>query len=300
MINRFSSLSRALLAPATAAVMAICVFSSVAVRADQLEKVLERGSIEAAAYREFPPFSFRKDGKRAGIDVDIAELVAKKIGVNLSVRMIGVDENMEDDLRNNIWKGHYIGGGVADFMMHVPYDLEFAKENDLVSFIAPYYRETLALAVNPDTASSLRSVEDIDQHLIGVEVDTLADFYLLSPRHGNKQANVVHFVNISEAAVAFANGDIDAIFGPSVEVQGILGETQATFDLRSMPVSGLRSNGWDVGVALRFNHKELIQAVTNAMAELRDEGAIEAIFERYGVDYTDPLPASIATGYKLQ
>ena len=65
-------------------------------------------------------------------------------------------------------------------------------------------------------------------------------------------------------------------------------------------MTGLRSNGWDVGVALRFNHKELIQAVTVAMAELREEGAIKEIFERHGVDYRDPLPASIATGYMLQ
>ncbi len=295
MTNRFSCF-----ALATAAVLTISVTSAAPVQAGQLEKVLERGSIEAAAYREFPPFSYRKDGKRAGIDLEIADLVAKKVGVNLSVRLIGVDENMEDDLRNNIWKGHYIGGGVADFMMHVPYDLDFAKANDLVSFVAPYYRESLALAVNTETASSLRSVEDIDQHLIGVEVDTLADFYLLSPRHGNKQANVVHFNNISEAAVAFAAGEIDAIFGPSVETQGILNESGADFDLRTIPVTGLRSNGWDVGVALRFNHKELIQAVTAAMAELREEGAIKEIFERHGVDYQDPLPASIATGYKLQ
>ena len=294
MINRFSCF-----ALATAAVITMSVFSAAPARADQLDKVLERGSIEAAAYREFPPFSYRKDGKRAGIDLEIADLVAKKVGVNLSVRLIGVDENMEDDLRNNIWKGHYIGGGVADFMMHVPYDLDFAKANDLVSFVAPYYRETLAMAVNPETASSLRSVDDIDQHRIGVEVDTLADFYLLSPRHGNKQQNVVHFFNISEASVAFAAGEIDAIFGPSVEVQGILNESGADFDLREIPVTGLRSNGWDVGVALRFNHKELIQAVTVAMAELREEGAIKEIFERHGVDYRDPLPASIATGYKL-
>lgn len=295
MINRFNGYTIAI-----AVVVAISALNITPVLAGQLEKVLERGSVEAAAYREFPPFSYRKDGKRAGIDLEIADLVAEKIGVNLSVRLIGVDENMEDDLRNNIWKGHYIGGGVADFMMHVPYDLDFAKENDLVSFVAPYYRETLALAVNPDTASSLRSVEDIDQHRIGVEVDTLADFYLLSPRHGNKQENVVHFYSISEASAAFASGEIDAIFGPSVEVQGILNESGAEFDMRSIPVTGLRSNGWDVGVALRFNHKELIQAVTKAMAELREEGAIKEIFQRHGVNFNDPLPASIATGYKLQ
>ena len=98
MINRFSCF-----ALATAAVITMSVFSAAPARADQLDKVLERGSIEAAAYREFPPFSYRKDCKRAGIDLEIADLVAKKVGVNLSVRLIGVDENMEDDLRNNIW-----------------------------------------------------------------------------------------------------------------------------------------------------------------------------------------------------
>ncbi len=276
----------------------VMALAPMAANADQLETISERGSIEAAVYRDFPPFSYRNEkGKRAGIDVEIAELVAEKLGVNLSARFIGVDENMEDDLRNNIWKGHYIGGGVADFMMHVPYDLAFAAENDLVAFIAPYYRDSLALAVNTDTADAVRSASDIDQHKVGVELDTLADFYLLSPRHGNRRDNVVHFTNISEAAAAFARGEIDAIAGPSAEVQGVMQALELEFDLRPLPTPGLRSSGWDVGLGIRFNHKSLINAVIGAMQALGDEGAIAAVFERHGVDYQPASAESIATGF---
>ena len=274
---------------------------AIVARADQLETISERGSIEGAVYRDFPPFSYRNEkGKRAGIDVEIAELVAEKLGVNLSARFIGVDETMEDDLRNNIWKGHYIGGGVADFMMHVPYDLAFAADNDLVAFLAPYYRDNLALAVNTDSADSVRSAEDIDQHRVGVELDTLADFYLLSPRHGNRRENVVHFGNISEAAAAFGRGEIDAIAGPSAEIQGIMKAADLQFDLRPLPTPGLQNTGWDVGLGIRFNHKGLINAVIAAMRELREEGAIAAVFDRYGVDYREPSAAALETGYVQQ
>ena len=46
------------------------------------------------------------------------------------------DENMNDDLRNMVWKGHYLGYGPADVMLHVPVDNRLMAENDKVQFDA--------------------------------------------------------------------------------------------------------------------------------------------------------------------
>ncbi|MCG7963221.1 MAG: transporter substrate-binding domain-containing protein, partial [Candidatus Thiodiazotropha taylori] len=112
-----------------------------------LQRIQERGVLEVAVYADFPPFSYRGErGRIVGIDVDIAHALAKRLGVVAAIRAVGADENMEDDLRNNVWKGHYLGGGVADVMLHTPFDEAFAEENDRVSFIAPYYREQIVFA----------------------------------------------------------------------------------------------------------------------------------------------------------
>ncbi|MES9929292.1 MAG: transporter substrate-binding domain-containing protein, partial [Candidatus Thiodiazotropha sp. 6PDIVS] len=78
-----------------------------------LQRIHERGVLEVAVYADFPPFSYRSErGRIVGIDVDIAQALAKRLGVVAAIRAVGADENMEDDLRNNVWKGHYLGGGV--------------------------------------------------------------------------------------------------------------------------------------------------------------------------------------------
>ncbi len=59
------------------------------------------------------------------------------------------DETVEDDLRNAVWKGSYFGSGVADVMMHVPVDRQFAMRNNNVVIFGAYQRETFALGLDP-------------------------------------------------------------------------------------------------------------------------------------------------------
>jgi hypothetical protein len=39
------------------------------------------------------------------------------------------DEEVGDDLRNMVWKGHYLGYGPADVMLHVPVDNRLMNDN---------------------------------------------------------------------------------------------------------------------------------------------------------------------------
>ncbi len=260
-----------------------------ATAASKLDQILERGAIEVAAYDNFPPYSYKLNGRRTGIDVDIAQAVADKLGVGLVVRLVGVDENMGDDLRNNVWKGHYIGRAPADMMLHVPFNHEnsFTQENDLIRFLAPYYRESMAIATRTDLYP-ITSVEQIQAERIAVELDTLADFFLSSERGGDRRENGVRYANLTASLQDFASGDVDALFGPRGEIQGLLSEAGIEAAIHDVELSTFKMQAWDVGFAIRFNHQGLITAVVDAMAELREAGKISEIFAAHGVDYAAP------------
>ena len=119
-----------------------------AAQAATLAEVKERGMLQIAVYEDFPPFSSEAGGRATGIDVDIGRALADHLGLPARIRLVGADETMEDDLRNNVWKGHYLGGGTADAMLHVPVDAEFAEKNDRVQILAPYYREHIVVVSN--------------------------------------------------------------------------------------------------------------------------------------------------------
>jgi hypothetical protein len=66
------------------------------------------------------PRCWSNDGRRAeahpgqGIDVDLAAALADTLGMKVTPLPFQADENMDDDLRNMVWQGHYLGFGPAD------------------------------------------------------------------------------------------------------------------------------------------------------------------------------------------
>ncbi len=255
--------------------------------AASLEKIKERGVVEIAVYAKFHPYSAKMSGQPQGVDVEIGRALAEKLGVTAAFRVFLADESVEDDFRNQIWKGHYLGGGVADLMMHAPVDAEFARHNDQVRLLAPYYREEIVVA----RASRLADARTLDAFLdkkIGVEQLTLSSYFLLSAFGGGLRENTVHFKNITAAAEALQQGKVAAIMGPRGEIEGALGKTLSNYHVGPMPMPGLASTSWDIGVALKADETALAKAVDDAMHELRRDGSIAGIFDRFGLHYQSP------------
>ena len=260
-----------------------------------LDKIKEKGVLEIAVYESLPPFSYREKGKSAGVDIDIAKALARKLEVSASIRMVGADETMEDDLRNNVWKGHYLGGGVADLMLHVPYDPEFGKRNDRVRLIAPYYREQIVIAIDSKFDQQEAPLDLFTREKVGVELDTLSDFYLLSAYQGKIRPNVIHYRNVQEATAALRNGEIAGVMGPRSEIEKGLEDEAAKFRIGPVQLPGLHQSGWDLGAAVKENNASLAKALENAMNQLRNSGEIEKIFNQHHITYQ--LPSRVKLAY---
>ena len=111
------------------------------------EKIRQGGVLKVAVYNDFSPFS----ANSAGIDVDFAEALSKKLNLKLSLLPFPAGENLNDDLRNMVWKGHYLGYGPADLLMHVPVDRRLIAENNMVEIFSPYHREAVRLVRSNQT-----------------------------------------------------------------------------------------------------------------------------------------------------
>ena len=259
-----------------------------------MAKVKQKGVLEVAVYKDFPPYSYVEKGVQKGIDVEIAKELAKRLSVSASLRMVGADENVEDDLRNNVWKGHYLGGGVADVMLHMPVDREFAEENDMVSFISPYQMEALAFAVDTEKLGQDPTVAAFAENSIGVELDTLSDFYLLRAANGAIANSIKHYPNVAEAISGLRKGEVTAVMGPRGELEGQLADKPANIAVKTLMTPGLQRSKWVMGVAVKARNKQLTQAVNDAMAAMVIEGVVAKIFADHGVTYQAPAEAPAA------
>ena len=274
--------------PLIAAYVTLLVVSIVPwVGAADLETIKQRGVLEIAVYDKFPPFSTKASGQPEGVDVEIGRAVAQKLGLTAAFRVFLADESVEDDFRNQIWKGHYLGGGTADLMMHAPADPEFAQRNDQVSILAPYFQEEIVLA-RSQRLKEARSMDAFLDHKVGVEQLTLSSYFLLSAFAGGMRDNTVHFKTIGDAVDALQQGSVAAVLGPRTEIEGALGKEAAKFHIGPMPMPGLRSTRWNLGMAVKADHEELARAAEKAVSELRDDGTIKQIFTRFGLTYRPP------------
>ncbi len=271
----------------------ICVFWALAgllkpASALTFDEIQEKGEIIVAVYKDFFPYSYRKDGKAVGIDVDIAKHIADRLGVKLDLFELTADETVDDDLRNAVWKGHYLGGPIADVMLHVPYDKAFSLRNNLVFFFGAYLNERIGLVWNPLQIGNLPALDVFRDKRVGVELDTLADFFLTSTMGGALRENVVHFPDLRAAAKAMAEGEVAAISGPMGQLEAAVGDRSNRYKMTELRTPQLTRGQWLIGAAVKHTYRQLGYAVGDILAELVNDGTLKEICERHGVTYMPP------------
>ncbi|PXY00020.1 substrate-binding periplasmic protein [Halomonas sp. LBP4] len=260
--------------------------------------VIESGYLNVGVYRDFPPYSYEKEGEAVGVDIDIGKRIAEELEVEFRVHWITPDETLEDDLRNNIWKGHYLAKRrIADVMLRVPYDKQYAYMrdstgeviNDQVVMFGPYQQERWQIAYDPGDIDSVGTLAVFQYHPIGVEIDTLPATYLTSAFGGRLRDNTHHFSSVRQAFRAMADGDVSAVMGMRAEIDHELGAHAGQgFAAAENGFPGMGKQAWDVGMAVKHTHRQLGYAIEAIVDRMVREGEMADIFERHGLRYGMP------------
>ncbi len=246
-----------------------------------LEKIRARGTLSVAVYDDFPPYS----GKRGGIDHDVAEAIANKLGLKLSLLPFPAGEDISDDLRNMVWKGHYLGFGPADVMLHVPVDRSVMQKNDKVEIFAPYYRDTVQLVRNRTAIPDLNGIESLEGKKLGAEKVSISAMVLLG--EASLRDNVTIFGSGIEALDKLKAGELDAVVATRAEIEASI-RGDAKFDVTDAPFQRLPRKGWVIGMAVKKENTELARALQQAVNELFDSGDMAALFNKHGVRSIKP------------
>jgi len=265
--------------------LAALLLCGAAALASELPETDRAGQLRIAVYEDHAPFS--ADGR--GVDVDVATAVAEKLGLSPEVVAFKDGESVDDDLRNMIWKGHYLWkGALADVMMHLPVDPDFARKNPQVEILAPYFREQLVVARTESRIPRLETLEVFSREKIGVQFNTIEDDYLRHSFAGLLVDNLVHFGSIPEAAAALRRSEVAAVMGRRSQIEAALAGAGSGFPVAPVATPGLRRSGWDVGMAVKADKPRLAALVAAAVSDLGKDGTLERIFRKRGLTYAAP------------
>jgi ABC-type amino acid transport substrate-binding protein len=246
-----------------------------------LARAMARGTLIVGVYNALPPFNV--EGK--GIDVDIAQELAKELGLRLSLLPFNADENMADDLRNMVWRGHYLGFGPADVLLHVPVDKPLMDDQPRVLIFGPYYRETVALARNLDKLPRMEQLSDLKKERVAVPGQTLAGWLMIGAESGAYRDQLsTQFSDGVAAALALKKGEVSAACATASELHHALAG-DPRYAIEPLPMPRAPRNGWAVGMAVKKDSEDLARALQTAINAMSADGRLVKIFKNQGVPW---------------
>jgi polar amino acid transport system substrate-binding protein len=231
----------------------------VAVRADArtFEEIKKDGKIIAASEGAFPPFNFFRGPKLTGFEVELAEALAKKMGVAIEWRALAFDALLAG-LRQDRWDMVIASFGVTE------------ERSKAVTFTSPHYCSG-GVIVAKDPA--IHSAKDLAGKIVAVQTGTT---YLQNVAKLPGIKEVKNFPQDTDARSALVNGRVDA---------WVTDKFVAKAALESNGSAGLKIGDFvfveRIATAVKKGNASLAAALDKALAELLADGTYEALSKKY-------------------
>lgn len=206
----------------------------------------------------FPPYEYVDDnGKIVGIDAEIAQAIADKLGMKLEIK------DMEFESLVPAVKAKSIDLALAGMTVT-------DERKQSVNFSDSYSTGVQVVIVKEN--SEIKTVDDLKGKKIGVQAGTTSDTYC-SEDFGEE--NVKQFSNGSLAVAALANGQVDCVV---IDNEPAKNYVAANSGLKILDTEYVTE---DYAIAISKDNDELLKKVNNALKELKEDGTVDKIVGKY-------------------
>ncbi len=255
-----------------AAGVALVASSLSASAADLLQTVKSRGTLKVALEGNYPPFNFKdpKTGQLTGFEVDVANLLAAKLGV-------------KPEFTTTEWSGILAGLGAGKYDVIINQVGITDERQKAFDFSDPYTLSSAQLIVRKDEKRQFNSLEDLKGKKLGLGQGTNFEQKAKSVAG----IDVRTYPGSPEYLADLAAGRIDAALNDSLLVSYILKSTQLPLKGGS-PVGAVDK----IGIPLRKGNPEFKAALNKALADIKADGSFKQASEKwFGIDVSQPPKA---------
>lgn len=238
--------------------------------ADLLDTVKSRGTLRIAVEGTFPPFTFKdqKTNELTGFDVDVAKLVAAKLGV-------------KPEFTTTEWSGILAGLSAGKYDVIVNQVGITDKRKEAFDFSVPYTFSTPQLIVRKNEKREFKSLDDLKGKKLGLGQGT----------NFEQKAKAVPGIDVRtypgapEYLADLAAGRIDAALNDSLMVAYLL----KTSNLPLKP-SARVGEVERMGIPFQKGNPQFKAAIDKALTDAIADGSLKKISTKwFGVDVSkDP------------
>ena len=242
---------------ALAAGLAAAWAPATASAADLLATVKARGTLKVALEGTYPPFNYKdqKTGQLAGYDVDVARLLAAKLGVKV-------------EFVSSEWASILAGLSANKYDVIISQVGINPKREQAFDFSTPYIYSMPQLIVRKDEKAAYASLADLKGKKLGVGQGSVYE----------QQARAVPGIDVRSYAAApdtmsdLASGRLDAALNDSLMSAYLL-------KISKLPIkAGARVGAVErMGIPFHKGNPEFKAALNKALADVAADGSLKAI-----------------------
>jgi lysine-arginine-ornithine-binding protein len=223
-----------------------------------LDRVHKNGELRVGTDATYPPFETAEGGQFSGFDIDLANAIARELGVK--ARFINASfDGIFPALQN----------GTFDVVMS---SVTITPERSAsMLFSDPYYDSGQLIAVNQDR-QGIASPDDLKGKRVGVQINTTAQFEL----EKKQGVDVAKYNTIDLALLDLRNKRIDAVVGDAPVLKYMIFQS-----FRELKTVGRRFTDEKFGIALAQGSEDLQQEINQALKKIRETGEYDRIHEKW-------------------
>lgn len=202
----------------------------------------------------FAPYEYMEGDQVVGIDMDIAQAIADAMGKKLEIKTMDFDGAL---LAVQQGKVDMVAAGVS----------VNDERKKVMDFSIEYVNSTEVVVVNKEN-STVASVEDLDNKIIGVQQGNIADFYV-SNEENVKAKEVKRYTKFAQAAEDLKNGKIDCIVMDQYPAQELVDSNASLTILEGTLFED------KYAIAVQKGNTELLNKINEVIQGLIDNGKID-------------------------
>ena len=241
---------------------ALLLLSMVACSGGNDGMTLEKGKLIMSTNAEFPPYEMTTDdGGFAGIDIEIAQAIAEKLGLELVIDDMDFDGAL---LAVQQGKSDMVMAGVT-----------VNPDRQKVMDFSDSYATGVQVVIVKEGSDV--TMDNLGDKMIGTQRGTTGYIYASdTPENGGYgEDHVVAYDSGITAVQALMNGQVDAV---------IIDNAPAQEFVKANPGLTILEGEWaveDYAIGFAKGNTELKEAVNKALAELTADGTIQKIIDKY-------------------
>ena len=223
---------------------------------------IEEGKLIMSTNASFPPYEMTDDsGKIVGIDAEIAEAIANKLGLELVIDDMDFDAAL---LAAQQGKSDMVMAGVT-----------VNEDRLLVMDFSDSYATGIQVVIVKEGSDV--TMDNLGEKMIGAQRGTTGYIYASdTPENGGYgEDHVIAYDNGATAVQALKNGQVDCV---------IIDNAPAQEYVKANPGLTILDGEWvteEYAIGMAKGNTALVEAVNGALAELTADGTVQAILDKY-------------------